>query len=208
MGTEGVECIEVATRESLEEREQPARLWSSQRLAEICEWCLLGLGIYAIVYWLPERTFLDGNQRFQAILNLVRYHTLSATPYSLIGPLFSIPLRYMDRFFSPNAPWWQAKYNVFLLIAVMLITYILLRKRMDASVLRKFFLLLIVASTFGNLITYYGGEVFTALLVGMGLLVALLVSELAGWTAIVLGVATTHAGLLALGLTALGRVLQ
>lgn len=186
---------------------QPARPLSRKLLLEIIELCLIAIGIDAMFRWLPLRYFLDGTVRFNAVVNLLQHGQISHMSYSIVGPIFSTPLWAIDRIAGPSLQW-QEKYNIFLLGTVMLITYILLRKRMDASLLRKFFLVLIVGSMFGNHVTYFGGEVFTALLVGMGILIALLASEIGGWSAVVLGVVNTPATLLGLGLVVLRYVAQ
>lgn len=180
---------------------QPARRLSSRLLLEIFELCLIGMGIYAMASWLPRRFFLDGNVRLRAVTDLVQHGEVSHMSYSMVGPMFSIPLWFIDQ--ANRSSWWQGRYNIFLLAAVLLITYVVLRKRTDAALLRKFFLILIVGSMFGNNVTYFGGEVFTALLVGMGMLVAQLASELGGWSAVVLGVVNTPASLVGLGLAVL-----
>ena len=184
---------------------QPSCLLSTKLLLEIFELCLIGIGIYAMTNWLPRRVFSDGDVRLYAVIDLVRHGKVSHMSYSIVGPMFSIPLWFIDQ--VNRVPyWWQGRYNIFLLATVLLVTYVALRNRMDAVLLRKFFLVLIVGSMFGNQITYFGGEVFTALLVGMGILVALLVSELGGWSAVVLGVVNTPASLIGLGLVVLRYV--
>jgi len=185
---------------------QPTSRWSGQLSLEIFELCLIVIGAYAAIYWLPVRGFYDGSVRESAIDDLMLYGTISHMEYSMIGPAFSIPLWLIDHFFTPGSDWWLGKFNIFLFFTVLLFTYCLLRKRMDAGVLRKFILILLIASMFGNLMTYYGGEIFTALLVGMGTLVAYLLWELGGWIAVVVGVANTPASLLAAGTMALSQV--
>ena len=184
---------------------QSAPLLSRKLLLEIIELCLIGMGIFAMIRWLPRRYFLDGNVRLSAVVNLLQHGQVSHMSYSIVGPIFSTPLWVIDRL-SGSPPQWQERYNIFLLAAVLLIAYVVLRNRMDASLLRKFFLIIIVGSMFGNNVTYFGGEVFTALLVGMGILVALLFSEIGGWSAVVLGVVNTPASLIGLGLVVLRYV--
>jgi hypothetical protein len=179
---------------------------SSKRLVEYIELGLIGLGFLALFVCLPRRYFADGNVRFRAILALVQHGTVSNTSYSLVGPFFSIPLFVLDHF-AGDGNKLQQRYNVFLCAAIFLITYLLLRKRMDTSILRKFFLIFITTSIFPNQSTFFGGEAFTALLVGMGILVALLISELGGWLAVVLGVVNAPASVLGLGLVTLRYLL-
>src|SRR5579859_817272 len=104
--------------------------------------------------------------------------------------------------------WWFHKYNVFLLATACLSTYLLLQKRVDTGLLRKLFLLLIVASMFGNQVTFFGGETFTALFVGFGVLIALLGPTSLGWLAVVLGVANTPASIVGLILLSCKQVLD
>jgi hypothetical protein len=180
--------------------EKPSsHLLPAKLLYEIVELCLIGTGIAAMLLLLPRRFFLDGNVRLRAVINLLQNGTVSHMSYSFVGPTFSTPLWVSDRL-TGSRSLWQGRYNIFLLAAVLIIVYIVLRKRMDAGLLRKFFLVIIVGSMFGNHVTYFGGEVFTALLVGMGILVALIGPEIGGWSAVVLGVVNTPASLLGLGL--------
>lgn len=209
MGSESTIIERVENAEVSEK--QPVNWWSRPLLSEIFELCLIAIGAYAVISELPIRIFWDGGMRLNAIVELMQSGKISNVQYSMIGPAFSIPLWFMDHYFTSSSiwyqsNWWLAKYNVFLLLTVLLLTYFLLRRRMDASVLRKFILILLVASMFGNLITYYGGETFTALLVGMGILVAYLLWELGGWIAVVVGVANTPATLVAVGTMVLSQV--
>jgi len=185
---------------------QPVSRWSGPLLLEIFDLCLIAIGAYAAISWLPTRGFYDGGVRASAINDLMLHGKISDMQYSMIGPAFSIPLWLIGHYFNSGSDWWMAKYNVFLVFTVLLLVYFLLRKRMDASVLRKFILILLVASMFGNLMTYYGGEIFTALLVGMGTLVAYLLWELGGWIAVAVGIANTPASLVAAGAMVLSQV--
>src|SRR5215469_10920651 len=187
-------------------QEQPAGRWSRPLPLEIVELGFIVIAAYIAIYWLPVRGFYDGSVRERAIDDLMLHGTISRMEYSMISPAFSIPLWLIDHFFTSGSDWWLGKFNIFLLFMVLLLTYFLLRKRMDAGVLRKFILILLTASMFGNLMTYYGGEIFTALLVGMGTLVAYLLWELGGWIAVVVGVANTPASLLAAGTMVLSQI--
>ena len=180
---------------------------TSQGWAERIEFALIGLGFLALFVCLPRRYFYDGNVRFRAILDLVQHGIVSNTSYSLVGPFFSVPLLVIDRILGDGDKF-QQRYNIFLCLAVFLITYLILRKRMDTRILRKFFLLFLITSIFPNQSTFFGGETFTALLVGMGILIALLAAETWGWLAVVLGVVNTPASVLGLGLVTLRYLLH
>jgi hypothetical protein len=163
----------------------------------------------------------DGYARYINIVDLLNRYSLTSagtvipgqakgvlTRYSLVGPIFAIPLLFIgQKLGRPLA--WTGTYNFFVFVIGLLVTYALLRKRVDRGLLRKFFLILAVASMFpGHVPTFYG-EVFTAVCVGFGILiVSICASASAGWIAIILGVVNTPATLLGLGLMLLKRILD
>ena len=199
MSTKDIE-IEAEEKQSVSRflpEEKPLTL-----LREIFELGLICIVFYGLLNWLPRGYFFDGNVRLQAILNLFQHGTITKMDYSYIGPIFSFPLFLIDKFDNIYR-WWLERYNVVLCIVVFLIEYALLRKRMNANILRAFFLLFLLVSLYANQYKYFGGEVFTALLAGMGMLIAVLVTEWGGWIAMAIGVANTPASLIAAGLVSL-----
>jgi len=74
----------------------------------------------------------------------------------------------------------------------------MLKDRVPRGLLRKFFLILVMASMFPNHLLYYYDEVFTAILVAVGCIAIVVGSRLPGWCAIILGVVNTPATLLGL----------
>lgn len=201
MATETLENFERQQRKQPARRLLPEQI-SLQFLREIFELGLISFGFYGLLYWLPRGYFLDGNIRLYAMLDLFQHGVITKMNYSYLGPAFSYPLWWIDQLKNDHR-WWIERYNVFLCIAVFLITYLLLRKRMNANVLRAFLLLFMFASIYSSQYIYFGGEVFTSLLAGMGILIALLVTEFGGWIAVALGVANTPASLVAAGLVSL-----
>ncbi len=161
----------------------------------IIETILIVAGLLAQLLLLPHGMYGDGKTRFLALSALLEHGQLSSMQYSLLGPLFSAPFWLLGKWF------WAAEkmceeYNLFLLAAALLITYVLLRKRVEPGLLRVFFLIIVAASMFATHVTTYYGEVFTAVCVGFGIM-AVTLSSLAvpGWLAIVLGVVNTPATL-------------
>jgi hypothetical protein len=157
-------------------------------------------GLLYIYLLLPRSTGGDGWFRYQDLLSLLAGHK-PPSKYSLIGPLFAYPLLRIGNKLGRGYQWISA-YNFVLFCCVLLVTYFLLRNRMDRSLLRKFFLILVVASMFPVHLGFFYGEVFTALCVGMGILIVYarykrFVTSI-GWIAIILGVANTPATILGL----------
>ncbi len=178
-------------------------------------------GLFYIFFSLPQVISGDGYTRYVNIVDLLNHHSLNSagsvipgqskgdlTRYSLIGPIFAIPLLYIGQLLGKPLAW-TGTYNFFVFVIGMVVTYVLLRKRVDRSLLRKFFLLLTVASMFPVHVATFYGEVFTAVCVGFGILVVTIRGSVsAGWIAIILGVANTPATLLGLGLMLLKRILD
>ena len=207
MDTEILESIKAEGPETPPARRFLPEPLSPQLLAEIFELVLISWGFYGLIYWLPRGYFFDGLVRLHAIINLFQSGTITRMNYSYIGPFFSYPLWLLD-LWNNDHRWWIERYNVFVCIAVFLFTYILLRKRMNASILRAFFLIFLFGSLYASQYRYFGGETFTSLLVGMGILIALLVSEFGGWLAVAIGVANVPACLVGAGLVTLRYMIE
>ncbi len=217
MQTEGKVCddaenvsVEV---EPVDNDQVPANGISSVLAA--LETGLIIVGLLYIYLLLPRLIASDGQWRYTMITDLLNHHMLNVAnqninlqKYSLIGPLFAVPLFVVGQMLGHPGTW-TACYNLLLFSITLLTTYIILRKRIDHSLLRKFYLLLIIASMFTAHLQKFYGEVFTALCVGFGVLVALVrFSSLAGWIAVVLGVVNTPATLLGLGLMLLKKIIE
>lgn len=170
------------------------------------ERALIDVGLALLFLVLSHRVESDGRTRFLALAELLDRHTVSALPYSLVGPLFSTPLYLLDKAFGASE-WWIARFNVLVLAVGLLAAHRLLRDEdeINGSLTRKFFLLLLAASMFPNHLRGYFAETFTAVSVAVGILAVCFGRAAAGWLAIVLGVANLPATLPALGLTALKR---
>ena len=117
--------------------------------------------------------------------------TLTATPLWFLGSLVESPA------------WWIARYNALLFSGGVLTTWLLLKERFDRDLVRTFLLLLVAASMFpAHVVAFFGFEVFTAVLVGVGAMAVATGRSKLGWPMIVLGVANSPATLVGLGLVA------
>jgi hypothetical protein len=164
------------------------------------EWAvlLLGLGVVAAC---PYYVAADGQVRFEALDRLLRQGTLDASQFSLIGPLFSAPFWLVGRLFgSPRDG--VAVYNLLVFVAGLFAVRGLLFRAGLGRVARRLPLLLVYASMFAAHVQHYFGEVFTAVLVAVGLLAVALRGRSWGWGLAALGAANTPAALVGLALTA------
>ncbi|MDQ2716948.1 MAG: hypothetical protein M3Z08_18750 [Chloroflexota bacterium] len=161
------------------------------------ETALVVAGLLANLLLLPHELGGDGWFRFAALADLLVNGTMPQVKYSMVGPLFSTPFWYLSKIYQSH-DWWLSRYNVFVLGAGMLAIYWLLKDRVNRGLLRKFFLLLVMASMFPYHLLYYYGEAFTAVFVAVGCVALVAGPALVGWCVIILGVVNTPATLLGL----------
>ncbi|GIG91827.1 hypothetical protein [Plantactinospora endophytica] len=182
------------------------------RIGAVLEWVLVAAGVVLLAVTPRPPMMGDGLARYQALLELLEAGRSPEMAYSLIGPLFATPLWMVGRWFGDPQPV-LAQYNMLLFGLGLVALYLLLRRRMAGRLLRRFLLLLVAGSMVAVHVQDFYGEMFTATTVGVGLLAATLPgtrrpTRLAGWVAVVLGVANTPASLVALGLVVLVRCVR
>ena len=171
---------------------------------------LMIVGLLYVALLLPRTLGVDGTRRYNNLLLFLSTHNLFQPHswYSLIAPFFSIPLLLIGEQLG-HAQEWICLYNLTLFSLCLPLSYFLLKNHIDRALLRKFFLVLIYGSMFVAHLSYYYGEVFTALCVGFGLLVTFRrFTSIGGWVAVILGVANTPATLIGLGFLVLKRMVD
>jgi hypothetical protein len=173
----------------------------------VFETSLIIAGLLAIFFLLPHTIHGDAAVRFQAISLLLEQGKLSNMPYSFVGPAFSIPFWLLGKLYMTPV-WWISRFNVFVFAAGLLAIYFLLRNRIDRGLIRKFFLVLIIASMFANHLMNYYGEVFTTMLVVTGIIMFMAGRSLAGWSLVVLGVINIPANLAGLACVVIKHALD
>ena len=196
--------LPVTQRAGQSERVTPWRRWTARGVRETA---LIVLGLLANLVLLPHTIAGDGARRYAALSQLLSGEGLSPVKYSLIGPIFAAPLWLIGRLLSQPAVWVEG-YSTLVFALGLLAFYLLLRKRMDGDLLRAFLLLLTLASMFPYHLTQFYGEVFTAVLVAVGLTLATLYRRgaLGGLALVVIGVANTPAAIVGLALALAQRI--
>ena len=163
---------------------------------------------WLVLYLAQDRTLgADGLARYQALRQLLEQHQMPDTIYSLIGPLFATPLWMLGNVAGDVEGWLRA-YNVVIFGLGLLITWLMLRDRMDRDLLRRFLLLLVAGSMIAPHVNNFYGETFTMLGVGLGILAACARYSKTGWAFVVLGAANTPASLVGLGLVSAYETLR
>jgi hypothetical protein len=161
------------------------------------ETTLIVVGFAGMFFLLPRMDWGDGSVRYFQLTALLEQGTVPEGKYSMVGPLFSVPLWLMGEIVgSPG--WWTFRYNLLLLVGGVAFVWFALRDRLPRPLLRRFILLLVFASMFAHHQLGYNGEMFTAILVLTGS-VALVGGRMwPGWLTVAIGVANTPATLPAL----------
>jgi hypothetical protein len=169
----------------------------------IVETAMIVAVLAGLFFLLPHELSNDDGTRLHDIRELISYGRLTSDPYSLLMPLASVPVIMLSHL-TGTWTFWATRFNVLLTAAGILAAYRLLRGRVDARLFRLTVLVLLVASLYTNRMRDYNAEVFTATLVTIGIIcLATNRSVIAGWAAIVIGVANTPAAVVALVLLAI-----
>jgi len=173
-------------------------------ISKIIDLILIFIGV-VMLYMLPHIIEGDGRVRYHALTELLKGEKLSAIKYSLIGPIFSTPLYFLGYFYE-SPKWWCERYNFILFVLGLACIYKILVHQVDNALLRKFIIILILGSMFPLHITANYGEVFTVILVAVGILAIQYGYTFTGWISIILGVANTPATIVGLGFVVLALI--
>jgi hypothetical protein len=182
---------------------------TAEPVRDYWDWALVAVGIVLLFVVLPHwvGSGYDGAARFQALTELLERRPVGPILYSFVGPLFSAPLYYLGKVAFDSA-WWCSLYNTVLLTGGLLAVVSLLRRHFDKRVLRTFCLLIVAGSMFPNHVRDYFGEMFTAILVCIGIAALTVGRHALGWTAMVIGVVNTPATLIGMLFVAVRHVRQ
>ncbi|HLK41403.1 MAG TPA: hypothetical protein VKU41_31855 [Polyangiaceae bacterium] len=160
----------------------------------------LALGVVCLLA-IPHDVRGDGWPRFEAIDGWLRHGVLHSPRYSVVGPVFAIPLYLLGLALGSPASA-CAWFNVVLLLLFLLLVWRELRSRVSPAALRALLLLLVFASMFPSHVQFFYGEVLTTVTVSLGILLLSRRSARAGFAWIGLGALNTPASLLGVALVA------
>lgn len=155
---------------------------------------ILGILLYSI--FLPFRFLADGEVRHRFIADFLNTGMFGQMKYALTGSIFSLPLAILDNVVRVDI--FQVRYNFIIFLIASLLLYQSLKQYIDKSILILFLLLLTFGSMFPAHLMEFYGEVFSVLLMGVGIIYMEQKKELLGWGLMVLSVANLPATLLPL----------
>jgi hypothetical protein len=147
---------------------------------------------------LPHNLGDDDRTRFADIEALLHHGHLSASKFSLVGPLISAPVLLLGELVgSPYG--WAERFNVIVVAISAAVLWRLTRGRADPRFFRWSILLLLFASYLANRLRDYNAETLTAALTTIGVvLVTTRTRPWLGWVAMAIGVANTPAAIVGL----------
>ncbi|GAC1588081.1 MAG: hypothetical protein NVS3B21_03520 [Acidimicrobiales bacterium] len=162
------------------------------RLATRGDYVLVAVGL-AIVQFLPTHLEGDGLARYQVVDAIAHGQSVAGARYPVWGVLGSLPLYAVGRALG-HPRLLTAHYNGVLLALGVIGLGLGLRDVISARTLRFFLLLMVAGSMFPAHAEEFYGEVFSALLVGIGVvLVVRWPGRWVSWVPLVLGVANIPA---------------
>jgi hypothetical protein len=152
---------------------------------------LLGIGL-ASLFLLPFSISGDGNVRYEFMHLLIKRMEITSMRYSMIGPLFSLPLWLVSLFFK-DPSLIISRYNFLLFAVFLFVLYQWLKGYFDRKLLLTFLIILAFGSMFpAHLLNYYG-EVFSAACLALGTIGLATKNDRAGWVCLFLAVLNTPA---------------
>jgi hypothetical protein len=165
---------------------------------------VLGLAAYAVV--LPHEMIGDALQRYDNLVELLDTGRPPPGRYSMLGSLPAAALVWCADRLGGDRMTFVKLYNTAVVASAVLALYLLLRRRVDPSLVRRFLLVLIAASMLANHVIHSNGEPFTVAAVAVGLTaVAVRVRSTLGWALAALGAANIPATVAGLALVAAQR---
>jgi len=148
---------------------------------------IIGVLLYFIL--LPYQFWADGMVRFNFISEFIDKGILTPMKYSMIGPIFSIPLAWADYFTKGH--FFLLRYNLILLCMASFVIYKLLNKKFSHQFLITFTAILFFGSMYPGNITQYYGEVFSSLTAFIGIVMIAVYNAPLGWILLILSVSNT-----------------
>ena len=122
---------------------------ASSRRVTLVEGGLLVVGFLVLFALLPHQLMGDDFRRFEDVEQLIHHGKLSDSRFSLVMPLFSLPVLLIGEVLR-TPEWWAARFNVILVAVVSGLVLFLLRDRGDLRQLRRVLLILLFASFLTN----------------------------------------------------------
>jgi hypothetical protein len=161
--------------------------------------------ILLILFLLSLQNYLadgDGAIRFRFLTALYDQHVVSKMEYSMVMPIFSLPILALDRLLNLNNQL-IFRFNFIMLCILILFCYVHLKKLLSKKFAIDFCLLILAASMIPGSLTDYYGEMFTAVFLTIGIMLIASSRWAIGWSLVCLAVVNTPALIVSLAMLAI-----
>jgi len=201
------ECVVVITSGQAAEAPVEAQTRSPReslfaRPQAVLETALIVAGFVVLFFCMPHQIRGDDLKRLHDIQELLRYGKLDNSQYSIVMPLFSVPILLLGNVVE-SQKWWAGHVNVIFVAIGVTVAYFLLRRRYDPRLFRLTVLVMLGASFFTNRLRDWSVETFTSVLVALGIICLVQNRHVFwGWLGIIIGVVNTPAAIIALAMLA------
>lgn len=148
---------------------------------------LAGVALVLLFAIMPHTVSADGDVRFLKLDQLLREGTLRGERFSYIGPLFAAPFWLLGN--ADSVLWWCARFNALVLAAGSGLAWWALRTTLPPAERASFLLLFVATGMMPNAVRDFYGELFSAVMIGVGLTLVTVRQRWVGWVAVILGVA-------------------
>jgi hypothetical protein len=131
---------------------------------------LIVLGLARLTFGQQPEIIGDGAQRLTSVTTLLTEGFLNRSDYSIVGPFFSAPLWLLGKLLDDDPAGTVRYYNLVVLALGLLALWALTRRLLPSALIRRMILVLVGASMLAPEAGHFGGEMFTAVTVMLGIL--------------------------------------
>jgi len=146
-------------------------LFNHNKLKAVIEW---GFIISGLVFLFLSDRYSGGDSalRIDAVRSFINEGRILNIKYSLLMPIFSIPVYFIGSLFGKEELFLN-QFNYIILVITLILSYRLLKEFFQVETLRIFIILVIYASMFTHHIEFFYGELFSACLLFLGVILIL-----------------------------------
>ncbi len=151
---------------------------NDNKIISMIEWGIIICGLFFLL--LSERHLGgDAIPRLRAIQSIIKEGEIINIKYSLIMPIFAAPFYFLGSLLGKQI-FFLSQFNFVTLVITLFLSYRLLKEDFGSVRLRNFLILVIMASMFTNHVNFFYGELFSACLLFLGVILVLKEKNISG----------------------------
>ncbi|HEX4520148.1 MAG TPA: hypothetical protein VH063_11265 [Gaiellaceae bacterium] len=171
------------------------------------ELALLSVGFVVLFFFFPHHLAGDDVARFNDVELLRTRFATTKDPFSLAMPILSLPFDALGTVVK-SPVWWVTRFNVVVVAVAVVANYLLLRRRVEPRLLRRFFLVLLFASFFTYELRTFNTEVADTAFIATGITLLTLGRVKSGWALLVYAAVNTPAAVAGLAVVSAAETVR